>query len=539
MQYTPLNNDLDYLNGSFYGNTLSSNLQKSRYNPTGENKTIFPVQWSISNEENLPVLVLCTEDGYDGEPVGSLQDSEVRDFFAGNPDCVYPPLCDLVRAGFFFHLNISQTLLLCLKRKRELLLNGANQKQTDGSASRDDACSDKNREFNEFEVYSPDIETIFGFISELLRSIELNLSMTHNPEVQKELDRITGLQYRDFDERTFAILAKEILLNRLFNYPVNSTEMAAFIKSENDELSLLRQTTQHEKQLFLMYKSTWVDLELEFFRIKEEEEQAYIRNEDMLEMFLLVFGKEHMGLHEVLMGIKTMERRIKLKTEEPSLTKEDVSKRLEREENDDLLRTENIKNIAATSLRKKGENADSVDVKMKEVSDLIKHISFFISPERLTINPLFGSLGREPRAKLSMLWQKTIDVKDRENNDSSGDSESRGSLIAELYVILDEAKTILSHADEDRTIKYHVKGYSIRNKIQWLQERIEQLEREITESKSEITNLRVDTKEKMMALVASTDYKKMAEDIIELTALKRKEYEKLREHYAKLFKNGA
>jgi hypothetical protein len=545
MHDSPLRDDLDFLNKSFPQNPLNTDWQKAAYGAFGQ---LSPGQWAVSNPANILPLVLSEEDGYDGEPVGSQSAERSRKFFAKGEARFLPKIRDIVRAGFFFHLDIFRLLTLCIKREWEAYLSAREEKKNEES-KREAIYTGEDRGYDtgigRGPGFYPPTDKIYETLAGERGVLEANTLHSPTLKAQKELDRISSLYYTDYDEKTFDVLGREILLNALYFHAIDSKELLRFIRFKAAETNMLKHTSDHDKQLFLMFKSTWLDLEIELLKVTDEGVSAYIRYRQLLGDFLAMFGAEYIALQQTEKNLRIINLKLAFRKEEPAASEKRISGLVRGEES---LLEERIEALEATA--EDARHALNGGSGMSDESGSESRIPdrgaaiywacmYFLEPGKPEKHPKHESLKAEHRERLVSLLEQVNTIIKKERKNHNGLSSMGEDSVLELGRILDEARRLLVFSEPDSAIHYIIHGSTVKEQVRWLQTRIDSLEREITVVKSEITALRLDIEEKKKVLSSPRDFEKHRAGLKEKNDTRTKEYEKLAEHYEKLVSGNA
>jgi hypothetical protein len=535
MRLSSIRDDLIFLNTGFSGNPLMTDYQKTVYADSIRGGRIDPVQWAKSNKMNLAPLILSAEDGYDGEPVGSIGFITSKKAFLEGEDSILLPIRDIVRAGFFFHIDVFRMLQLAIKREWEAAKIG------DRSAGHSDESG--GAPAAAVPAFSPRITAIFEAMTNVRSILETNTLTSPTIQAQKELDRITDLCYCDLDEKSFSILSKEIVLNKLHLCTVDSKEMRHFVALKTEEASLLRRASDHDRQLFLMFKSTWIDLEIEHENINREEEETYILSERITEDIMRICGKNFIELSAIEMKMQILEKKIAAKKETPSLTNKRISDMFKHDASELTDRIQHLESIASSMTLDKGSGvrADTQIAPHHGTADpgkdLFLVLEYYLSHTRLESNPHYEDLKPEYKERLAYLWEAVSEIKIKEQKRQIEKAAMSDNTRETLSGILDEAKKLISYTDAYNSIGYYISGNTIKEQMRWLQTWIEKLEREITKAKSEITAFRLDIEAKKKMLAVPAEYEKYSIETKEKIESKTKEHDKLADIFEKLFVN--
>jgi len=527
MAYPFLSDDLSELNDAFESCPLRTARQRETYRRPPKGKTITHELYGRETSGERPVLRLFAEDGYDGEPVGSLSAKSARAFWYAGSDHQFPPTRDLVRAGFFFHLPLLQTALLALKGEWERHLADERGFRTGlgmtlPEAFADPASDAEVRRFHPpFEELHAAIVGLAGGVREAARS---------SPDAVLEMKELVDGGYLHYDFPRFRALCEEMILNRLFVRPLTDPVVVEFSRAKREEQSALLRGSQEEQQAFWAAKTQWLELQEVLGELLLSQEQARLRNAHVRADFLKLFGKEYVGLQQAILELRTWERRLMTWQAHPDWDEAQVEQSLqeaERRSSEELERLQHDASLArAMEVTPSSGMADDgvIAAYLAKVKKTLREIYLLFHEDRLVHDPVYASLTAEQKATLDGLLKRALEIKaDQELHHAKGTLGYENRSLAELLSILERGKTILANAGIDVRVEYVIQGETVAQKTEWLQREIERLRQDASRLRAQIVALNEDreTRERKLILDSEADHPRIREEL----GAKRREYE--------------
>jgi hypothetical protein len=131
-----------------------------------------------------------------------------------------------------------------------------------------------------------------------------------------------------------------------------------------------------------------------------------------------------------------------------------------------------------------------------------------------------------------------MDIKEHELRYPEGTVGHYMHSLDNLLSILDKGKKILAHSGLEINVGYIILGESINERIDWLNKEIEQLEKDIVNTKEEILACKnnKDILEKKAALTCPSKHHQVREEMEKRAEAYKKEAVELEEQFESLFK---
>ncbi|MBN2535767.1 MAG: hypothetical protein JXB88_23005 [Spirochaetales bacterium] len=439
---------------------------------------------------------------------------------------------EIIRWGFSAKLDIFKTLILILKKLWEdFLSDQGNEEKT----FNEDKFTILSREETLMNDFHPDIMDIYFKFQRLYRE---------NLAGNQTLEYIDELHYGDYDERVLKNLVQEILLNRLYFHPVNSDVVKKFIQQKEDEQQILKQANEIKQQEYWIAKCVWIELQEELSELLMLLEASRLRNGYIMREFLKMFGNAYVDLKEQIVRVLSIKRRMMLKDTHPDWSKEDVEKTVKNLEKNEEKEIERLKYSARMAdiiddIEAKGDMDDeTLNEYKKKVKKVLKEIYFLLHPHRLMHNPDFQKLTTKQKEHLKKLWDRVMDIKQHDLRYPEGTVGHYMHSLDNLLGILDKGKKILVHSGLEINVGYIITGNTIDERIEWLNNEIQQLEKDIQNTKEEILILKnnKDILEKKASLACPSKHDQVREEMLRRAEEYRKEAMELEKQFEHLFK---
>lgn len=546
MNYHFLADDLDFLNDNYDMNPNRSPRQLAEYPKPSKGKSISHDQYGRETDSGKPPLVLFADDGYDDEPVGSLGYKAARAFWYMAGDHIFPPMTDLVRLAFFFHLEIHQAAFLVLKGEWERYFARDNGYKTGMGEKFTDIMTiqpDENR-LQQFTVETTAIyEAIVSLYNKVHNASSENVGVSN---AQEELARLNQLHYNFYDAKGFDALIHEMILNKLYLQAIDASTPRDFFEKKRNELETLQNGTPAQQQEFWVAKCAWIELQEQLGDVLLTVEQSRLRNAHIVTDFLKIFGELFVALQELVIQVRSLEHRIMLKETKPDLTEKEVIEALRSQEEQDLKTLEKLKYDVEMAPWIEGEQPKTGGVidnnvlqeYLRQIKKTLREIFFLIHDDYLQNHPAYNRLTDAQKIHLKELMQRVLEIKkETELGYQEGTVGYENRSLGELLDILAKAKIILSHAGLDISVEYVIQGDTVTQRIQWLEKEITRLEKGIRDAQANLISLNADrdVREKKAILDCPAQHERVKSEMRGKLAEYEKERNQLEEQYGKLF----
>jgi hypothetical protein len=348
------------------------------------------------------------------------------------------------------------------------------------------------------------------------------------------------------DEGELGVLAKEMLLNRIYLHGLSSAPVSAFIEKKETESRALAEAGDEVSREFWISKCVWIELSEELADLLLALESSRIRNGYIVKTFLLAFGEAYVRMKEEVTRLVDLERRIMLKEANPGWTGPEIDAKvaeLELGESDRLKELETDRLLAASIDEVSSGNSiseEAVSDYKARAKKMLREIFFLLHPHRLSHHPSYEKLTVEQREHLATLWGKTMEIKQTDLKYPEGTVGRSIHSLDKLTGIRDTARKILEHSGLDVNVDYIISGATAMDRIDWLAKEITQLENDIADVKCEIIALAndEDVLEKKAIVGCPEKHAEVKNEMIARTEAIRKEADELESKLALLFGNG-
>jgi hypothetical protein len=273
-------------------------------------------------------------------------------------------------------------------------------------------------------------------------------------------------------------------------------------------------------------------------------EASRLRNGYIMREFLKMFGNAYVELKEQIVQVLILKRRMMLKDAHPEWSRKEVEEtvnELERNEEKEIERLKYSAKMAdlVDDVKTGGTMDDeTLNEYKKKVKKVLKEIYFLLHPHRLMHNPDFQKLTDKQKQHLQKLWDKVMEIKQHDLRYPEGTVGHYMHSLENLLSILDKGKKVLIHSGLEINVGYIITGNTIGERIEWLNNEIQQLEKDIQNTKEEILTLKnnKDILEKKAALACPSKHDQVREEMLKRAEEYRKEAIELEKQFEFLFK---
>jgi|GEM_PF-1168798 len=524
MTYTPLGDDLSKIIESYDDSKWITQHQRARWNAEGRRKAITH---AMLGKDHPAGLRLLTEDGYDGQPIGSLSQRSAESFWNYNDNHVFPPEVDLVRFGIFMHLDLYRLLALVLKGQweeffaREVCGWRANTGKDLVIALRDeDAMREAVNRFN------PDTKRLLGRLLDHgaidLRvagkksptfgtgqggeSIQSLVSSALEGALQSGVGWVAEARY---SPDAFDTLVQTMLLNQLHWMATDSRELEEFRRHSIEEVILSIQGTEEERQRYWSLGQARVQLLMDLDELRLQVESARLQASSIAYQYLSVFGEAEIALRESRFRYYELEQKILLKHANPGLSREELDEQIKqkieelkaevarlREDTRDAARMVANRSLLDMLVGSGGAGTpmpdEAIEQLKRKCKKILREIFLLIHPDRLKNDPAYEKLTPEQKAKLSEILAEALKVDVDELGYSGRFIESRFRTPAALERALIEVKFHLEFAGINLDPQLEIQGETLVERLSWLEKEIGRLERDLDTAKVELHAMVID-----------------------------------------------
>jgi len=566
-RYVLLGEDLTKLLEGYETNPFITEAQRRTWYAEGRRKAITH---GMLGKDHPRALRLLQEDGYDGQPVGSLTSRSAESFWTYMENHVFPPEDDLIRLGIFLHLDLYRLLALVLKGKweeffaREVCGWRANVGKDLAQVFQDEKAMEE-----AMSRFNPDTS---GLLWKLLYHANIDFKNKGKPLfdekeaqapigalVEKAMEMMRGegirwLLHAGYTPESFDTLVQSMLLAKLNWVATDSPELEQFKRKAVEEVVIWNLGTAEEREEYWILKQTRLQLLMELDETLLMIESVRLKNARVDYEYLKIFGGLELECKEARLRCWELEQKIILKNLSPSATEEEVEQML-------LEKKKELENEVAR-LKEKVKVASSLDQVRdifkvttlllgsgKEISEkeraeylqkckkLLREIFLKTHPDSLKNNPVYAKLTPKQKKELAEAFAKAQEIKETELSYSAEFIESQYRTLNTLQAILDQVNAILENAGIDIDIRLEIKGETLRERLAWLKEEIDRLEGMIQAAKVQLYALLEDEDiaRKRSVLGDPTIHDQLKETLKAETKKHKKRAEELEAELKKLF----
>ena len=435
-------------------------------------------------------LRLLKEDGHGGESVGSCKKARATKFFSST-EHLSPPERDLIRFGVFCHLGLVRTLHLLVKNQWEEFVLGEKGQPAESHAPYAECL----KEFEE------------GALARLLDRFRLGLGgWAGTEEIYLLFEEHGNLASKlGFDRQRLSALVDQMILSRVHYCGAGSPELDSFEASQEQEIALLREAGREEECEFWLKKSCWLAIHCELEDKLLLREDIRLKNFNVTMEWMALFGTVYIELLEAQMLCHQLERRMAIKKAEPSLSDEEIDKRVKESIEEELASIKKVKGDAlhAASLARlhepEGEpmSGEQLDRYREEAKKIIREIWRLTHPD--TLNRAFTERQRE---RLREYLEQVVKIRRSE-------AQLDVRAISVLSDILTKVKELYDVMGIDLEPKSVIRGDTLADQTAWLENEIQGIESQIQELMAEIQAMSMDPdiREKMASMAGEETQK--------------------------------
>lgn len=514
--------DLSDLIDAFEANSHRTPAQEREYPKKPKGKRITHDMLGKEHPKYNPnPLRLLEEDGWDGQPVGSLSPKSARYYWDLNTTHMFMPTRDIIRFGIFMHLNIYHTLALVLKVQWEDFFAHemgwrTNSGKRIGSILRDEAEAKKAK-----NNFNPDTAVIFNLFEE-----------------HKKMASQAG-----YDSKEFDTLVQEMLLNNLHLVANKSPELQAFIDRTVEQRELLKEGTLEQQERFWIDKCACLELNEQLGDWLMMLSDRKLENANINQRWLAIFGDAEIELTEQRYRKHSLERRLLLKEAEPELSREELDENFAEEEEERRKKLEKLKvdaflgKIIFVPPINGGVPIEDPEAYRRECKRVLRELWRLLHPDKLEQNSAYAKLTEEQKKFLDNLGKQILAIKPSELGHPETFWESKHRSLESLQDALAKVKAILEAAGLDVDVGLIPRGESLVEQLEWYEKSIERLEREIDSIKAELKALAEDEdiRRKQSILAQPELHEKVKANLLERADKYREEADKLEAELASLF----
>lgn len=570
MKYVLLGQDLTELLDGYAKNPLVTENQRRLW-PTDRRK---PLSHGMLGKDHPQALRLLTEDGYDGQPVGSLSSRSAESFWYYTDNHVFPPEDDLIRLGIFLHLDVYQLLALVLKGKwEEFFAREICEWRANIGRNLADVLSQERKMEEALNRFNPDTSQL---LLRILSHAQVDLSgkkplFTESEAstqsvtvlVERALERMkrSGVRWlvdAGYTPESFDTLVQTMLLQKLHWVGTHSPELEHFKHKAVEEVVVWHLGTPEERYEYWKLRQIWVQLEMELDDTLLLVERTRLQNARIHYEYLRIFGGLETELREARMRCYELEQKVLLKKVYPELSAEELEREVAAKIQklvDEITKlrdeTEKALHLPAASetwglwvslwnLGRPLTEADRAEY-IKRWKEVMRKIVFLIHPDVLRNNPVYEQLTPEQKTELQSILQKLLEIDpERELVYPGTYVEFEYRSVEALQRIYERVQTILQNAGINIDPRFEVKGDTLHERLEWLRQHVQWLEGLIAGARVQLhTFMNDEVTARERAVLQDKDHHEeiKAEFKKEIEKLKRRA-EELEAELAELFRRG-
>jgi hypothetical protein len=251
-------------------------------------------------------------------------------------------------------------------------------------------------------------------------------------------------------------------------------------------------------------------------------ENTRLANREAERQWLSVFGDLELELEELEAKIWSLERRILIKQNDPSLGLAAVDNLLSADEKKRQQTLEDLKFMAgiAPFLQKPNLGGTAVGPEQKddyqrECKRLIRQIYTLIHPDHLENHPKYHDLTDRQREELKTILLACLEIRPEELGVPKGFIEHDMRSPDGLRRVLERVQLILDKAGIDIRIDTEIQGETIQDQLAWLEKTCQKLEQDLQTGRSTLKAMmeNADIRQKLALLDLPEQHDKVREDI--------------------------
>ncbi len=418
-------------------------------------------------------LRLLKEDGHDGEPVGSCKRARAIKFFSST-EHLSPPQRDLIRFGVFCHLGFFRTLHLVVKKQWEELVLGEKGQAAESHAPHAECLT-------KFEE---------GALARLLDRFRLGLGgRADAEEIYLLFEEHGNLASKlGFDRQRLAALVDQMIRARVHYCGAGSPELDSFEARQEQEIALLREAGREDEDDFWLKKSCWLAIQCELEDKLLLREDIRLKNFNVTMEWMALFGTVYIELLEAQTLCHQLERRVAIKKAEPSLSDEEIDRRVKESIEKELASIQKVKGDAlhAATLahlhEPEGEpmSDQHLDRYREDAKKIIREIWRLTHPD--TLNRAFTERQRE---RLREYLEQVVKIRRSE-------AQLDVRAISVLSDILTKVKELYDVMGIDLEPDSVIRGDTLADQTAWLENEIQNIEAQTQELMAEIQAMSMD-----------------------------------------------
>ena len=407
-------------------------------------------------------------------------------------DHMFPSQDDLIEFGIEYGLCFHRAVALILKNEWEMTLG--EEVYSHGAADGDKSVSflaeardgtDRTPSFN------PDTAAIFA-----------------------ALERHGGLAGRaGYGAAEFDTMAQQMVLAYLHVTKSYGAEIERFIRTEKSRMDMLKDSTPEEQQEFWTARCRWARTQEELDSLHSHCEKRRLQNAETRRQYLAAFGKYEVDLQEATYRYCDIKRRKMLKESNPHLSQEELDEEVAAFEEQHHRELTGLKSavalapILARPLR--GGSANDYDELQKyrlRARKLLRKLRAKTHEDHLRHDPAYAKLTEKQKEELHGMLLQALQISLEEIGFPEGCIEHDMRSVPGLEAALQRVDAILENAGIDTRIDLVIRGKTLREQLEWLQEATRSLERRIESARAELHALATDMEpERMRQVLASPE----------------------------------
>jgi hypothetical protein len=290
-----------------------------------------------------------------------------------------------------------------------------------------------------------------------------------------------------YDEKAFRSIVNHMVLADIHLFAGNSAELENFIGAEAAERSLLKDATTEGVESFWKKKRIWIESENEVGALLLELEEQTLRNRRSQREWMSTFGHIYIPLVEAQYQFNSLTYRIGQKSEDPSLTAQDLA---DMEEENRKAEEEHLDRLKKSAVALKSDLAgpggmppddDEIEAYEKACKKILRKIWRLTHPDAIEQERFTP----EQKKKLRAYFEEAVPYQEGGRLEDDEVSLEMRSLVI-LKDLLAKAESVWKSMGLDCNEHSVIQGQTLAEQSAWLDRRIAALEEEANQVRVEL-----------------------------------------------------
>lgn len=290
-----------------------------------------------------------------------------------------------------------------------------------------------------------------------------------------------------YDENKFRNIVNHMVLADIHLFAGNSPELEKFIAAEQAERSLLKDASTEGAEEFWKQKRIWIELENEVGVLLLNLEEQALKNRKSQREWMATFGRIYIPLVEEEYRFNSLTYRIERKSQNPSLTVQDLD---EMEEENRKAEKEHLARLKMSAVALRSDLAgpggippedDEIEAYEKECKEILRKIWRLTHPDAIDREGFTS----EQKKKLRACFEEAVPYQEnRHLEDNEMTLEMRSLAI--LKDLLAKVEAIWKSMGMGCNEQSVIQGETLAEQCAWLHQRIGSLEEEANQVRVEL-----------------------------------------------------